>query len=81
MPVGHWEELYPETTIAELLPPSPPSGTLNAEVRYEIVSGDPFGNFTIHPIQGVISPTRPLDFEFIEQQGDIRFFNLTVRVR
>ncbi|KAK3865200.1 hypothetical protein Pcinc_029185, partial [Petrolisthes cinctipes] len=37
----------------------------------------PKKNFTIRPLTGQILPTAPLDFEAIDQEGDIRYFNLT----
>ncbi|XP_069185641.1 cadherin-23 isoform X4 [Procambarus clarkii] len=55
------------------------NGTMNHEVRYTILSGDPQSNFTIHPLTGEIKPSAPLDFEAIDQEGDIRYFNLTVK--
>lgn len=54
---------------------------MNHEVRYSILSGDPKGNFSIDATTGALAPAAPLDFEAIDQDGDIRFFNLTVRVR
>ncbi|XP_063590983.1 cadherin-23-like [Penaeus indicus] len=55
------------------------NGTMNHEVRYSILSGDPKGNFSIDATTGALAPSAPLDFEAIDQEGDIRFFNLTVR--
>ncbi|KAK4293966.1 hypothetical protein Pmani_033374 [Petrolisthes manimaculis] len=55
------------------------NGTMNHEVRYTILSGDPKKNFTIRPLTGQILPTAPLDFEAIDQEGDIRYFNLTIK--
>ncbi|XP_071547486.1 cadherin-23 isoform X4 [Panulirus ornatus] len=55
------------------------NGTMNHEVRYTILSGNPKNNFTIHPLTGEIRPSAPLDFEAIDQEGDIRYFNLTIK--
>ncbi|XP_042243245.1 cadherin-related family member 1-like [Homarus americanus] len=55
------------------------NGTMNHEVRYTILSGDPRNNFTIHPLTGEIKPSAPLDFEAIDQERDIRYFNLTIK--
>ncbi|XP_064108915.1 cadherin-23-like isoform X3 [Macrobrachium nipponense] len=55
------------------------NGTNNHEVRYSILSGDPKENFTINNLSGELKPSAPLDFEAIDQEGDIRFFNLTVK--
>ncbi|XP_050735758.1 cadherin-23-like isoform X6 [Eriocheir sinensis] len=55
------------------------NGTRNHEVRYVLMGGDPGRNFTVHPQTGRITPTAPLDFEAIPQEGDLRSFNLTVK--
>ncbi|XP_076057455.1 cadherin 88C isoform X2 [Oratosquilla oratoria] len=55
------------------------NGTVNHEVRYSIVGGDPKGNFSIDTMKGELRPMAPLDYEAMDQQGDIRFFNLTVK--
>ncbi|CAL4059672.1 unnamed protein product [Meganyctiphanes norvegica] len=55
------------------------NGTLNHEVRYAVLSGDPEGNFTLDATSGELRPVAPLDFEAMQMDGDIRYFNLTVQ--
>lgn len=32
-------------------------------IHYSIIDGDPFGNFSLDPVTGVLKPTAPIDFE------------------
>ncbi|KAJ9587165.1 hypothetical protein L9F63_019319, partial [Diploptera punctata] len=39
------------------------NGTNNSLIKYSIIGGDPYNNFTIDPIQGVLTPATKIDFE------------------
>jgi len=61
-------------------------GTRNSEIVYALVSSEFSRNFTIDPKRGIITPTRPLDYEALPiNQGHkemiIRQLRLTVRAR
>ena len=32
-------------------------------IHYSIIDGDPFGNFTLDPVSGILKPAAPIDFE------------------
>ena len=80
----------PQVTLPNLTPitPSPytplpcpcPPGTLNSELTFRIVAGDPGGNFSIDGSTGQLALTRPLDFEALYGDGETRTVNLTVQV-
>jgi len=52
-----------------------------SKVRYEIISGDKGGNFSIDSTTGEIRPRGTVDFELanLGDDSDARSFNLTVR--
>ncbi|KAJ1522204.1 hypothetical protein ONE63_002512 [Megalurothrips usitatus] len=39
------------------------NGTRHSMIHYSIIDGDPFGNFTLDPVTGILKPTAPIDFE------------------
>ncbi|GFG38793.1 hypothetical protein Cfor_02805 [Coptotermes formosanus] len=48
------------------------NGTNNSQIQYSIVHGDPYSNFTIDPVQGVLKPATHVDFEqLITPAGDV----------
>ncbi|XP_047739893.1 cadherin-23 [Hyalella azteca] len=55
------------------------NGTVNHEVRYSLVGGDPQQNFTLDAVRGELRPSGPLDYERLKPEGSLRFFNLTVK--
>ncbi|XP_037093788.1 cadherin-86C-like [Pollicipes pollicipes] len=55
-------------------------GTPNAEVGFRILAGDPQRNFSIDGSTGELHLQRPLDFEAMYGDGDIRTINLTIQV-
>ncbi|XP_018347185.1 PREDICTED: cadherin-23 [Trachymyrmex septentrionalis] len=62
------------------------NGTRNSEIVYALVSSEFSRNFTIDPKRGIVTPTRPLDYEALPiNQGHkemvIRQLRLTVRAR
>ncbi|XP_071565121.1 cadherin-23 [Temnothorax nylanderi] len=62
------------------------NGTRNSEIVYTLVSSEFSRNFTIDPKRGIVTPTRPLDYEALPiNQGHketiIRQLRLTVRAR
>ncbi|KAG5318093.1 CAD86 protein, partial [Pseudoatta argentina] len=62
------------------------NGTRNSEMVYALVSSEFSRNFTIDPKRGIVTPTRPLDYEALPiNQGHkemiIRQLRLTVRAR
>lgn len=62
------------------------TGTRNSEIVYALLSSEFSRNFTIDPKRGVVTPTRPLDYEALPiNQGHkemvIRQLRLTVRAR
>lgn len=56
-------------------------GTLNNDIRFHIVDGDPKRNFSMHEVSGEIIISSPLDFEAMNGSEDYRYFNLTVQAR
>jgi len=62
------------------------TGTRNSEIIYALASSEFSRNFTIDPKRGIVTPTRPLDYEALPiNQGHkemvIRQLRLTVRAR
>nr|CAD7428205.1 unnamed protein product [Timema monikensis] len=67
-------------------------GTRNSHIYYSIVSGDPYKNFTIDSILGILQPATPVDFEELTAQSvgpkgpgfrgvNVRPISLTVEAR
>lgn len=64
-------------------------GTKNSEISYRILQSDyPVESFTIDSVTGVIRPTRPVDFEKLQNRksansiiGNLRPINLVVQAQ
>nr|CAD7572447.1 unnamed protein product [Timema californicum] len=68
------------------------AGTRNSHIYYSIVNGDPYKNFTIDSILGILQPATPVDFEELTAQSvgpkgpgfrgvNVRPISLTVEAR
>ncbi|KAG8235451.1 hypothetical protein J437_LFUL011362 [Ladona fulva] len=57
------------------------NGTKNSDIRYSIVAGDAYSNFTINPITGIVRPSSPIDFESLRGKSSIREINLVIRAK
>ena len=55
------------------------NGTENSEVRYRILRGDQYGNFTIDSLSGEIKPNGVLDYELLPGDAQTKMYNMTVR--
>ncbi|XP_069668723.1 cadherin-23 isoform X2 [Periplaneta americana] len=56
------------------------NGTNNSQIQYSIIRGDPYNNFTIDPMQGVLKPATHIDFEQLAgAAGDVTGRGVNVR--
>ena len=55
------------------------NGTENCEVRYRILRGDQYGNFTINSLSGEIKPNGVLDYELLPGSTQAKMYNMTIR--